>query len=46
MTLPNGKKLKPGTYRLTMTATDAAGNVTTQVTTFRIAAPKKGKKAK
>ena len=23
VTLPNGKKLKPGSYRLTMTATDA-----------------------
>ena len=40
------RKLKPGSYRLTLTATDAAGNVTTQVMAFRIAAPKKGKRAK
>ncbi len=40
------RKLKPGSYRLTLTATDVAGNVTTQVTSFRIAAPKKRKKAK
>lgn len=43
VTLPNGKKLKPGTYRLTMTATDAAGNVTTQTTTFKVAKKKKKK---
>jgi hypothetical protein len=40
------RKLRPGSYRLTLTATDVAGNVTTQVVAFRIAAPKKGKKAK
>ena len=40
------RKLKPGSYRVTLTATDVAGNVTTQVVAFRIAAPKKGKKAK
>jgi hypothetical protein len=34
--LPNGKKLKPGTYRLTMTAVDVAGNKTTAKTTFKI----------
>ncbi|HET9198836.1 MAG TPA: hypothetical protein VFN92_11355 [Solirubrobacterales bacterium] len=39
--LPNGKKLKPGFYRLTMTATDAAGNVATKVVTFSIAKKKK-----
>ena len=41
MTLPNGKKLKPGTYRLTMTATDAAGNKTTKTTTFKVKKKKK-----
>ena len=40
------KKLTPGTYRLTMTARDAAGNVSTKVTTFKVAGKKKGKKAK
>jgi hypothetical protein len=39
--LPSGKKLKPGTYRLTMTAVDAAGNKTTKKTTFRIKKKKK-----
>jgi hypothetical protein len=34
--LPNGKKLKPGTYRLTMTAVDVAGNRTTSTTTFKV----------
>ncbi len=43
VTLPNGKKLKPGSYKLTMTATDAAGNVTTASTSFKVA-PKKKKK--
>ncbi len=42
-TLPNGKKLKPGTYRLTMTATDAAGNKTTKTTTFKVKKKKKKK---
>jgi hypothetical protein len=40
------KKLSPGTYRLTMTARDAAGNVSTKVTAFKVAGKKKGKKAK
>jgi hypothetical protein len=43
VSLPNGKKLKPGSYRLTMTATDAAGNTTTASTSFRIAKRKKKK---
>jgi hypothetical protein len=38
------KKLKPGNYRLTMTARDAVGNVTTQTTNFKIAKKKKKKK--
>jgi hypothetical protein len=42
-TLPNGKKLKPGTYRLTMTATDAAGNKATKTVRFTVAKPKKKK---
>ena len=42
--LPNGKKLKPGTYRLTMTATDIAGNTTTKTTKFTVAKKKKKKK--
>jgi hypothetical protein len=41
--IPNGKKLKPGTYRLTMTARDVAGNTTTQTTTFTIKKKKKKK---
>lgn len=41
VTLPNGKKLKPGTYRLTMTASDVAGNVTTKTTTFKVAKKKR-----
>jgi hypothetical protein len=41
VTLPNGKRLKPGTYRLTLTATDAAGNKTTKRTTFRVAKRKR-----
>jgi hypothetical protein len=36
VTLPNGKKLRPGTYRLTMTAIDVAGNKTTKTTTFKV----------
>jgi hypothetical protein len=43
VTLPNGKKLKPGTYRLTLTARDAAGNTATQTTTFKVAKKKKRK---
>ncbi|HEY1285088.1 MAG TPA: hypothetical protein VGF04_03300 [Solirubrobacterales bacterium] len=42
--LPNGKKLKPGTYRLTITATDAAGNTTTKTTTFKVKKKKKKRK--
>ncbi len=38
------KKLGPGTYRLTITARDVAGNVTTKTTTFKVA--KKSKKKK
>jgi hypothetical protein len=45
VTLPNGKKLKPGSYRLTLTARDAAGNETTATTTF-VVKKKKGKKGK
>jgi len=41
--LPNGKKLKPGKYRLTMTATDAAGNTTTASTNFTVKKKKKKK---
>jgi hypothetical protein len=44
VTLPNGKKLKPGTYRLTLTATDVAGNTTTKTTTFKVAKKKKKRK--
>ena len=43
VTLPNGKKLKPGTYRLTLTARDAAGNETKTTTTFTVK-KKKGKR--
>jgi hypothetical protein len=42
--LPNGKKLKPGTYRLTMTARDVAGNTSTTTTTFKVKGKKKKKK--
>jgi hypothetical protein len=45
VTLPNGKKLKPGTYRLTMTVRDVAGNEATAKTTFTVA-KKKPKKRK
>ncbi len=41
VTLPNGKKLKSGSYRLTMTATDGAGNVTTVSANFKVAKKKK-----
>jgi hypothetical protein len=41
VTLPNGKRLKPGKYKLTMTATDAAGNVTKTSTGFTVAKKKK-----
>jgi hypothetical protein len=44
VTLPNGKKLRPGTYRLTMTAVDAAGNKSTTTATFKIASKKKKRK--
>jgi hypothetical protein len=36
VTLPNGKHLRPGTYRVTITATDAAGNTSTRSTTFKV----------
>jgi hypothetical protein len=38
------KKLAPGSYRLTMTAQDALGNVATKTTTFKVAAKKKRKR--
>jgi hypothetical protein len=41
VTLPNGKKLGPGTYRVTMTVTDLAGNKATKTTTFRVVKKKK-----
>jgi hypothetical protein len=41
--LPNGKKLAAGTYRLTMTVTDVAGNKTTETTTFKVKKKKKRK---
>ena len=41
VTLPNGKKLGPGTYRVTMTVTDLAGNMATKTTTFRVVKKKK-----
>jgi hypothetical protein len=40
-TLPNGKKLKPGVYRLTMTATDSAGNTATKILKFTVAKKKR-----
>jgi len=43
VTLPNGKKLKPGVYRVTMTATDAAGNTATKLVKFTVAKKKKKK---
>jgi hypothetical protein len=44
VTLPNGKKLGPGVYRLTMTAVDVAGNKAVKTTTFTVAPKvKKGK---
>jgi hypothetical protein len=42
-TLPNGKKLKPGSYKLTMTARDVAGNETVTSTTFKVKKKKKKK---
>lgn len=42
--IPGWKKLTPGTYLLTMTARDVAGNQSTKTTTFTI--PKKKKKKK
>jgi hypothetical protein len=41
VTLPNGKKLKPGSYKLTVTARDAAGNETSSSTTFTVKAKKR-----
>ncbi len=46
MTLPNGRKLKPGAYRLTLTARDAAGNETVKTTNFRVKKKKHKKKKK
>jgi hypothetical protein len=43
VTIPNGRRLKAGRYRLTMTVTDAAGNSATTTKSFRIK-PKKKKK--
>jgi hypothetical protein len=43
--LPNGNKLPPGTYRLTLTVRDAVGNVATKSTTFTVVR-KKPKKRK
>jgi hypothetical protein len=40
VTLPNGKKLKPGSYRVTITAVDVAGNKTVSTSSFRVK-PKK-----
>jgi hypothetical protein len=36
VTLPGGRKLGPGAYRLTMTVTDVAGNKATETTTFKV----------
>jgi hypothetical protein len=36
VTLPNGKRLKPGSYRVTITAVDAAGNKTVKTTSFKV----------
>jgi hypothetical protein len=44
VTLPNGKRLKPGVYRLTLTARDAAGNETKATTTFTVKKKKKKRK--
>ena len=46
VTLPNGRKLKPGAYRLTLTARDAAGNETVKTTNFRVKKQKHKKKKK
>ena len=44
VTLPNGKKLGRGSYKLTLTAIDAAGNQATKTITFTVAPKvKKGK---
>lgn len=43
LALPGARKLKPGTYRLTMTATDLIGNTTTQTTNFTVKKKKKKK---
>jgi hypothetical protein len=39
--IPNGRKLKPGRYRLTMTVTDAIGNSATTTKSFRVKQPRK-----
>jgi hypothetical protein len=41
VTLPNGKKLKPGVYRVTITATDTASNASTSFVKFTVAKKKK-----
>lgn len=41
VTLPNGKRLKPGVYRLTIAATDIAGNTTTKILRFTVKKKKK-----
>lgn len=38
------RKLRPGRYRLTMTARDALGNMSTKTTTFKVVKKKKKKK--
>jgi hypothetical protein len=43
VTLPGGKKLKAGTYRLTITARDAAGNETTKKISFKVKKKRKRK---
>jgi virginiamycin B lyase len=37
-TIALGKKLKPGTYRVRLTATDAAGNAATKTVSFKVSA--------
>jgi hypothetical protein len=41
--IPDGTKLTPGLYRLTMTARDTVGLVTVTTTTFKVAKKKKGR---
>jgi hypothetical protein len=44
VTLPGGKKLKPGTYRLTIIARDVAGNETTKKISFKVKKKKRKRK--